>query len=151
MSLGDGREGEGLGDAPTVPGLVMLGDADGVIPAETTREVFEGMNPPKYLLEIADAGHLVFSDICLIGADEGGLVALGEETGIDIPASLIPLASDGCREDDPPVTDAFPAIDATAVAFLRAELEEYVYAAALLVTGPVEVGEADVTLTAVPS
>ena len=24
------------------------------------------MEPPKYLVEIADAGHLVFSDICLI-------------------------------------------------------------------------------------
>ena len=150
MSLGNGREGEGLGDVPTVPGLVMLGDADGVIPAATTREVFDGLPTPRYLLEIADAGHLVFSDICLIGADEGGLVALIEETGIDIPASLIPLASDGCREEDPPVTDAFGAIDATTVAFLRAELDDDADAAALLVDGPVEVGAAEVTLTAEP-
>lgn len=107
---------------PDVPGMVMLGDADGIIPADTSRAVFEGMATPKYLVEIADAGHLVFSDICLIGRDQGGLVALIKEAGLDLPANLLRLASDGCEDDALLPSKAFPAVDHFSVAFLRAEL-----------------------------
>lgn len=148
MSLGNGRDDAGLGAVPTVPGLVMAGTADETIPVATTREVFAGLPEPRYLLEVADAGHLVFSDLCLIGAEQGGLVGIVDTIGLDIPANLLALASDGCGEDDPPVTDAFPAIDATTVAFLRAELDGDEAAAGALVTGPVAVGTGDITLTA---
>ncbi len=107
---------------PDVPGMVMLGDADGTIPAAASRSVYEGMATPKYLVEIADAGHLVFSDICLIGREQGGLVALVEETGLDLPASLLRLASDGCEDDALLPSKAFGAIDHFSVAFLRAHL-----------------------------
>ena len=52
------------------PGMVMLGDGDGIIPAEASRAVYEGMDTPKHLVEIAEAGHLVFSDLCLIGREQ---------------------------------------------------------------------------------
>ena len=104
---------------PKVPGMVMLGDADQTITADENRAVYDGMDPPKYLLEIADAGHLVFSDICEIGKDEGGIVGLVHQVGLDIPDDLLSLASDGCQDDalDPPL--AFGAIDHFSVAFLR--------------------------------
>ena len=107
---------------PKVPGMVMLGEADGIIPADTSRSVYEGMATPKYLVEIADAGHLVFSDICLIGRDQGGLVALVKEAGLELPDTLLRLASDGCEDDALLPSKAFPAIDHFSVAFLRAEL-----------------------------
>lgn len=107
---------------PKVPGLVMLGEADGIIPADTTREVYGKMTGPKALVEIADAGHLVFSDICLIGRDQGGLVALVKQAGLDLPANLLRLASDGCQDDALDPQKAFAAIDHLTVAFLRAEL-----------------------------
>ncbi|MEZ5179622.1 MAG: dienelactone hydrolase family protein, partial [Acidimicrobiales bacterium] len=107
---------------PEVPGMVMLGEADGIIPADTSRAVYEGMDTPKYLVEIADAGHLVFSDICLIGRDQGGLVALVREAGLDLPDQLLRLASDGCEDDALLPSKAFPAIDHFSVAFLRSAL-----------------------------
>ncbi|MBX3285124.1 MAG: dienelactone hydrolase family protein [Actinobacteria bacterium] len=107
---------------PEVPGMVMLGEADGIIPADTSRAVYEGMDTPKYLVEIADAGHLVFSDICLIGRDQGGLVALVKEAGLDLPDQLLRLASDGCEDDALLPSKAFPAIDHFSVAFLRSAL-----------------------------
>jgi predicted dienelactone hydrolase len=107
---------------PKVPGMIMLGTKDGIIPPAETRKVFEGMDAPKYLVEIGDAGHLVFSDICEIGKDQGGLVALVHEAGLDIPDTLLKLASDGCEKDRLEPTKAFAAIDHLSVAFLRYEL-----------------------------
>lgn len=104
---------------PKVPGMVMLGTADGIIPAADSRAVYAGMAPPKHLVEIADAGHLVFSDICLIGKDQGGLVALTKEAGLDLPDQLLKLASDGCGPNDLDPRKAFGAIDHFSVAFLR--------------------------------
>ena len=54
------------------------------------------MQPPKYLVTFGGAGHNVFSDICEIGRSEGGIVKLVHQIGLDIPASLLKLASDGC-------------------------------------------------------
>lgn len=130
-SLGTGRSADADADAdadaaerpvPTVPGMVMVGDADETIPAATTVEAYEGLGAPKYLVEIADAGHLVFSDICLIGRDQGGLVGLVEAAGIPVPENLIRLAGDGCGPEALDPADAFDAINHLSVAFLRAQL-----------------------------
>jgi predicted dienelactone hydrolase len=107
---------------PDVPGMVMLGSADGIIEPSASKQVYEGMAPPKYLVEIADAGHLVFSDICLIGKDKGGLVQLTKEAGLDLGDELLRLASDGCEPDKLDPAKAFGAIDHFSVAFLRYEL-----------------------------
>jgi dienelactone hydrolase len=107
---------------PDVPGMVMIGEADGIIPADTSRAVYDAMAAPKHLVEIADAGHLVFSDLCLIGRDQGGLVGLVAEAGLDLPESLLGLASDGCEDDALLPSDAFGAINHFSVAFLRYSL-----------------------------
>jgi predicted dienelactone hydrolase len=125
-SVGTGRPDEDGNvverPVPDVPGMVMVGSADGIIEAESSIEVYEGMEPPKYLVEIADAGHLVFSDICLIGKDQGGLVQLTKDAGLDLGDELLRLASDGCEPDKLDPADAFAAIDHFSVAFLRYEL-----------------------------
>lgn len=107
---------------PEVPGMVMAGTTDGVIPFDASKQVFDDMSTPKYLVSIADAGHLVFSDICLIGRDQGGLAGLIDEVGLDLPEKFSRLASDGCGDDDLDPAKAFPAIDHLSVAFLRHEL-----------------------------
>jgi len=125
-SVGTGRPGEDGKAAerpvPDVPGMVMLGTADGIIEPEQSVEVYDGMQPPKYLVEIEGAGHLVFSDICLIGRDQGGLVQLTKDAGLDLGDDLLRLASDGCEPDKTDPADAFAAIDHFSVAFLRYEL-----------------------------
>lgn len=146
LSLGRGGD-DAIGAAPTVPGLVMLGDADGIIDPGTTREVFATLATPRLLLELPGAGHLVFSDLCLIGAEQGGLTGIVATIGLDIPENLLRLASDGCGDAYPPVTDAFPAIDATTLAFLRATFDPDDPAAALLESGPVDAGPGEANLT----
>ena len=116
---GDSAKGKTPPPVPDVPGMVMLGTRDGIIPPASSRAVFEGMNAPKYLVEIKGAGHLVFSDICNIGKDQGGLVALTKKAGLDLPPNLLQLASDGCEKGDLDPRKAYDAINHFSVAFLR--------------------------------
>jgi len=121
VGLGSGEDGkkEPLPPVPDVPGMVMAGTDDGIIPIAESEKVYAGMHAPKYFVKIKGAGHLVFSDICLVGRDQGGLVALIKQVGLDLPANFLRLASDGCEKGDLDPTDAFPAIDHLSVAFLR--------------------------------
>ncbi len=121
VGLGGRADGEAtpLPPVPEVPGMVMAGSDDGIISVAASQKVFTGMKTPKYLVEIEGAGHLVFSDICLIGRDQGGLVALIKEVGLQLPPNFLRLASDGCEKGDLDPVEAFPAIDHLSVAFLR--------------------------------
>lgn len=121
-SVGFGGQAGPAPAAPTKAGMVMLGTKDGIIPPPASVTVYNGMHTPKYLVKIGDAGHLVFSDICLIGASKGGVVGIAEAIKLPIPASLLKLGSDGCTKDHPPVAQAFPAIDQLSVAFFRSAL-----------------------------
>jgi predicted dienelactone hydrolase len=147
-SLGSGSEENPLGEAPTVPGMVMAGLDDETIPVAATREAFATLAAPKYLVEVADSGHLVFSDLCLIGAEQGGLVGIVEQIGLPIPEDLLRLASDGCGDDARGVEEAFPAIDGLTIAFLRTHLDGTDGFDGPLKDGPVVVDtDAEVTLT----
>ncbi len=101
------------------PGMVEIGTKDGIIAPATSRAVYAQMHDPKYLVQISGAGHLVFSDLCLIGSDKGGIVSIAKTLNLPIPPSLLKLASDGCGSAFPPVEKAFPAIDQSSVSFLR--------------------------------
>lgn len=122
ISYSIGFAGEKVPAVPSVPGMVMAGTTDGVIPLADNQAVFRGMKPPKYLVTVKGAGHLVFSDVCLIGRDQGGLVSLVKQVGLDIPEDLLRLAKDGCGPKDLDPVKAFPAIDHLSVAFLRSTL-----------------------------
>jgi predicted dienelactone hydrolase len=121
-SVGFGKEGGPAPAAPTKPGMVMLGQTDGIIPAATSRKVYAGMRAPKYLVEIPRAGHLVFSDICLIGRSKGGVIGIVKAIKLPIPTELLKLGSDGCTSDHPNPATAFPAINQLSVAFFRSAL-----------------------------
>ena len=108
--------------APTKPGMVMLGTTDGIIPAVESEKVYAGMHTPKYLVQIARAGHLVFSDICRIARSKGGVIGIVKAINLPIPAGLLKLGSDGCTSDHPLVDTAFPAIDQLSIAFFRSAL-----------------------------
>ena len=114
-----GGQGGPAPSAPDKPGMVMLGTTDGIIPPAASKKVYAGMRSPKYLVQIPRAGHLVFSDICLIGRSQGGVVGIVKAIKLPIPAELLKLGSDGCTKDHPPVETAFPAIDQLSVGFFR--------------------------------
>ena len=82
---------------------------------------YAAMNSPKRFIEIGGSGHLVFSDICEIGAEEGGITELAAAVGIDLSklGSLANLATDGCLDPTVAPTDAWPSIEHVTVAYLR--------------------------------
>ena len=107
-SVGFGGQAGPAPSAPTKPGMVMLGTTDGIIPPAASVKVYAGMHSPKYLVKIAHAGHLVFSDICLIGRSTGGITGIAKAIKLPIPPSLLKLGSDGCTSDHPPVREGVP-------------------------------------------
>jgi predicted dienelactone hydrolase len=52
-----------------VPSLTMLGQVDTVVNVPNIRTAYENALPPKYLVEVKDAGHYAFSDFCFPGPD----------------------------------------------------------------------------------
>jgi dienelactone hydrolase len=114
----DRREGPPP-SAPNKPGMVMFATKDGILPAAASIKVYNGMHVPKYLVSVGRAGHLVFSDICLIGRSKGGLVGIAKAIELPIPPELLKLGSDGCTKDHPLPETAFAAIDHLSVGFFR--------------------------------
>lgn len=110
-----------IGDTtlPDLPSLFLAGANDGVIEPGRTAEAFQGAPAPSWFWELADSGHLAFSDLCAIGQGQGGLIGLAEEAGLPVPENLRGLAEDGCLEPNVDVRTVWPAIDHASVAFYR--------------------------------
>lgn len=104
--------GAGAADLPDMPSLFMAGETDGIIAASQTAEAFGRAPSPSWLWKIPDAGHLVFTDLCAIGAGNGGLVGLAEGAGIVglVPENLQRLATDGCLDPNRPVSEVWPVV-----------------------------------------
>jgi alpha-beta hydrolase superfamily lysophospholipase len=107
-------------ELPDVPSLFMAGALDGIVEPSRTRAAFEAAPAPSFLLEFADAGHLVFSDLCAIGGD-ANLIDLAEAAGLGafLDDGLIRLATDGCEPPNRPVRDVWPGIHQSTTAFYR--------------------------------
>ncbi|MCB9596133.1 MAG: prolyl oligopeptidase family serine peptidase [Sandaracinaceae bacterium] len=110
-----------------VPGLLMGGDNDAIAVPETVARTFEdtfedGAHPDNRYVSIARAGHLAFSDICLIGRERGGVLQIAQDSGLEISDLVVTLATDGCGPDDLPAEEAWPVIRHYTTATLRAHL-----------------------------
>jgi predicted dienelactone hydrolase len=53
----------------TIPSLTMLGAVDARVNNATIRTAYANATPPKVLVEIGDAGHYAFSDLCFPSPD----------------------------------------------------------------------------------
>lgn len=106
-----------------VPGLLMGGDNDQIAVPETVLRTFEDIeSPDARYVSIGGAGHLAFSDICLIGRERGGVLRIAQDNGLEISDLVVTLATDGCGPDDLPAEDAWPVIRHFTTATLRAHL-----------------------------
>ncbi len=105
---------------PNVPSLFMAGTTDAIVTPDRTLAAFEQAPAPAWYWEFADAGHLVFSDLCAIGGD-ATLIDLAESAGIGdlVPDGLRRLATDGCEEPNRPVQRVWPAIKQGTTGFFR--------------------------------
>ncbi len=84
------------GAMPDKPGMIITGGNDQVIPLSRLQPIYDAMTTPKRLVVIDGAGHNSVSDICLIGADQGGLIVIAGKVGINVPPTIAGLFNDGC-------------------------------------------------------
>jgi dienelactone hydrolase len=104
---------------PTQSLLIIGGETDGIIPIASTLATYEFFGPLRRYISIRDAGHLAFSDICVVGRDAGGILSIAAEYGIRVNPLLASLGRDGCNEGDLEAERSWPIIHHTTVAHLR--------------------------------
>jgi predicted dienelactone hydrolase len=63
----------------TIPSLAMLGQEDSVVDLPAIRAAYDASAPPKFLVEIENAGHYAFSDLCFPGPDCNPPVTLTQD------------------------------------------------------------------------
>ena len=108
-----------------VPGLVMGGDNDQIAVPETMLRTYEDIeHAAKRYVSIEGAGHLAFSDICLIGRERGGVLQIARDAGLEISELVVTLATDGCGPEDLPPELAWPVIRHFTTAMMRTHLRE---------------------------
>ena len=106
---------------PDKPGMLITGGNDQVIPLARLQPFYDQMATPKRLVVIDGAGHNSVTDICLIGQDQGGLLAIAAKVGIQVPENVGRLFDDGCAQDGnyPPVKQVWEVPRHFVVAQLR--------------------------------
>ena len=111
-------KGGAFNKLPTVPGMIMAATDDGVVDSGGLVKAYAKLKEPKRLVTVG-GGHHAFSDLCEVGAAQGGLLAVAEAVHFPISDKLKALASDGCFPPALPPTEAWPAIRQAVVAQLR--------------------------------
>jgi predicted dienelactone hydrolase len=104
---------------PHQPGMLMVGTSDHVVAEPGIVSAYKRLHTPKRLVLVQNAGHLVFADICEVGAGQGGLLAIANQLHVPVPASLMPLATDGCQPPDVAPPTAWPVVWQAVTAQLR--------------------------------
>jgi len=116
----------GFKAAPEKDGLIMGGTNDQFATTELVRDSFDkyeaGDEANKRFVSIAEAGHLAFTDLCVIGKDQGGVLAIAQQYGLEVPAIVVSLANDGCLPTDLPVQEAWTIINHYVTAHFKASL-----------------------------
>jgi pimeloyl-ACP methyl ester carboxylesterase len=102
--------------------LVLAGDRDGIAYSPDAARRFADQPAPSRLAIVHGAGHLAFSDLCTLGADRGGAIAIAKQYGVAVPPILERLASDGCRPADAPFATTAPLIRALTAGVLEERL-----------------------------
>lgn len=104
---------------PAKPGMVVTGGKDEVADIDRVRAFFDALETPKRLVVVDEAGHNAFNDLCLIGRDQGGLLQIASQVGINPPEQLAQLFLDGCAAEFLVAEDAWPATRHFVTAQLR--------------------------------
>lgn len=99
--------------------VLIAGQDDAIVSPSGVRSYYDDAPAPKAYVSIAGAGHLAFSDICLIGREAGGILAIAQDNGIEVNPIVANLAQDGCRDDQLDPRAAWPIFEHFATAELR--------------------------------
>lgn len=105
------------------PTLFILGSRDAITREAPIRSYYqEQALPSRAYLSVEGAGHLAFSDICVIGRERGGVAQLAVDNGVMVPTALRVLSQDGCKPRDLLPERAWPMIHHFTVSYLRHQL-----------------------------
>ncbi len=79
--------------------MVIGSENDGVVAYSGQVSGYANSPSPKRLVGIGNTGHLVYTELCSLGAEQGGLIPLVESYGVDVPFFFRDLGTDGCGDD----------------------------------------------------
>jgi len=102
--------------------LIMNGETDSIAPPSRAPDRLADLPSPARAAIVRRAGHLAFTDLCLLGADRGGSLAIARAHGVKIPEMIVTLATDGCRTTDAPFATTAPTIRALTTGVLEETL-----------------------------
>lgn len=111
-------------DLPPKPSLYMTGSQDHDVDPAWVRAAYSAAPPPKRFVSLPKAGHLAFTDLCLIGRGRGGLGAIGSALKMHLPegAPFVGRAVDGCSSGNLPVATGFSTVRRAVTAELTTTL-----------------------------
>lgn len=97
----------GVDPGAKLESVLVLGAVDDqIVSFDRTEDGYDASPTPKALVGLANAGHLAFSDLCALGADDGGLVDIATRNGV-ANANLASFLWDGCDPGQmPPETSS---------------------------------------------
>ena len=111
-------------DLPAKPSLYMTGSEDRDVEPAWVRATYDAAPQPKQFVSLATAGHLAFTDLCLINRGHGGVGAIATALDISLPAGapFVGRAVDGCGPANLPPTAGFAVIRQDVTAELKTYL-----------------------------
>ncbi|NRA63932.1 MAG: hypothetical protein HRU19_05580 [Pseudobacteriovorax sp.] len=105
---------------PQIESVLVMGAArDGVVPYSSQESGYEGYPGQKTLVTINNAGHLAYSEICSLGAENGGILAIAIKNGVRVPSIVERLGYDGCAPDFLPPQETWEIINYATTAVLE--------------------------------
>jgi hypothetical protein len=99
--------------------MVVTGGRDQVAAYDRVRAFFDALDEPKRLVVVDEAGHNAFNDLCLIGRDQGGLLEIARQVGINPSEQIARLFLDGCAPEYLSADLAWPSVRHFVTAQLR--------------------------------
>jgi dienelactone hydrolase len=108
-------------DLPAKPSLYMTGSEDRDVMPAWVKATYDAAPPPKKFVSLPTAGHLAFTDLCLINPGHGGVGAIGPALDMSLPvgAPFIGRAVDGCGPGNLPAMAGFAIIRQDVTAELK--------------------------------
>lgn len=87
----------GFGEGPVGKAhLLVWGTADRVAKPSAIEQAFEKQPAGTRGIVLQQAGHMAFTDLCVIGKDRGGVLQIAIDHGMKVEDLVKTLASDGC-------------------------------------------------------
>lgn len=111
--------GNRSGNLPDIPSLWIAGGIDKSVPLDAVTAGYENAAKPKRFLILDKGGHLAVSDLCVIGEEEGGIIAIANRAGLPVPENIARLGTDGCQEGALPAREGWQVVKHSVISVVR--------------------------------